>query len=216
MSAFSTICGYIFEDASSHHWNNKGVVMSISLWLDRNRGSSIDEDARLTLAARDDPAAFRPVYEKWLPRVYRYFYFRVGNEKDAEDLASQVFLQAFEAIPRYRDRARFSTWLFTIAHSRMVDYYRRKRAVISLDEVEEMPITDDFSARSDRKEEIQQVLSLLKSLPEDEQELIRLRFVADLSYGEIGDILHRREDSVRKATTRLLQRLQSMMEVNHE
>jgi RNA polymerase sigma-70 factor (ECF subfamily) len=148
--------------------------------------------------------------------VYRYFYFRVGNEKDAEDLASQVFLEACEALPRYRDRARFSTWLFTIAHSRMVDYYRRKRTVISLDEVEEMPITDDFSARSDRKEEIQQALSLLKSLPEDEQELIRLRFVADLSYGEIGDILHRREDAVRKATTRLLQRLQSMMEFNHE
>jgi len=190
--------------------------MSETMWLERNFGSSVDEDARQALAARDNPAEFRPVYEKWLPRLYRYFYFRVGNEKDAEDLTSQVFLHACEALPKYHNRSRFSSWLFTIAHARMVDYYRRKRAVVSLDEVEEMSTAEDLPALTDRNEEIQRLLCLLKTLPDDEQELIRLRFVADLSYIEIGEVLHRREDAVRKATTRLLQRLQSQLEVNHE
>jgi RNA polymerase sigma-70 factor (ECF subfamily) len=186
------------------------------MWLERKFLSSVDEDSRQALAARDNPAEFRPVYEKWLPRLYRYFYFRVGNEKDAEDLTSQVFLHACEALPKYRNRARFSAWLFAIAHARMVDYYRRKRAVVSLDEMEDLSMADDLPALSDRNEEIQRLLSLLKTLPDDEQELIRLRFVAELSYVEIGEVLHRREDAVRKATTRLLQRLQSQMEVNHE
>lgn len=188
--------------------------MSETLWLERNMERSVDEDARLVTAARDDPAAFKPVYEKWLPRVYRYFYFRVGNEKDAEDLTSQVFLQVCEALPRYRNSARFSTWLFTIAHSRMVDFYRRKRPEIELENAAQMPSPEVMVSGIDRQEEIGQVISLLRRCTSEEQELIRLRFFADLNYAEIGVILHKREDAVRKATTRLIQRLQAQAEVD--
>jgi len=57
--------------------------------------SPIDEDARLGEAAQATPANFKPLYQKWLNPVYRYFYFRVGNEKDAEHLTSQVFLRVY-------------------------------------------------------------------------------------------------------------------------
>jgi len=190
--------------------------MSETLWLERNMERSVDEDARLAAAARDDPAAFKPVYDKWLPRVYRYFYFRVGNEKDAEDLTSQVFLQVCEALPRYRNSARFSTWLFTIAHSRMVDFYRKKRPEIDLDNLTQIPAPETMASRMDRQEEFDRVTGLLRTCTNEEQELIRLRFVADLNYAEIGVILHKREDAVRKATTRLIQRLQAQTEVDYD
>jgi RNA polymerase sigma-70 factor (ECF subfamily) len=177
---------------------------------------SVDEDARLAAAARDDPAAFKPVYDKWLPRVYRYFYFRVGNEKDAEDLTSQVFLQVCEALPRYRISARFSTWLFTIAHSRVVDFYRKKRPEIDLDKITQLPSPGNMAVDVDRQEEFDRVTGLLRTCTDEEQELIRLRFFADLNYAEIGVVLHKREDAVRKATTRLIQRLQAQTEVDYD
>lgn len=188
--------------------------MSETLWLERNMERSVDEDARLVSAARDDPAAFKPVYEKWLPRVYRYFYFRVGNEKDAEDLTSQVFLQVCEALPRYRTSARFSTWLFTIAHARMVDFFRKKRPEIELENAVQIPAPEIMTSRMDRQEEFDLVMRLLNSCTYEEQELIQLRYIADLNYAEIGVILHKREDAVRKATTRLIQRLQAQTEVD--
>lgn len=190
--------------------------MSETLWLERNMECSVDEDARLVTAARGDPAAFKPVYDKWLPRVYRYFYFRVGNEKDAEDLTSQVFLQVCEALPRYRNSARFSTWLFTIAHSRMVDFYRKKRPEVDLDKMAQVAEPETMASKFDRQEEFDLVTGLLRTCTEEEQELIRLRFVADLNYAEIGVILHKREDAVRKATTRLIQRLQVQTEVDYD
>jgi RNA polymerase sigma-70 factor, ECF subfamily len=190
--------------------------MSETIWIDRTMDGSVDEDNQLALAARQNPAEYRHIYNKWLPRIYKYFYFRVGNEKDAEDLTSQVFLKAYETLPRYQDKGCFSAWLFAIAHARVVDHYRRKRTEVSLDEAATLQTGQDLLARSARREEVDQVIRLLRTLTDDEQELIRLRFVAELSYVEIGAILNRREDAVRKATTRLLQRLQTLMEVDNE
>ncbi|GAP21818.1 RNA polymerase sigma factor [Leptolinea tardivitalis] len=190
--------------------------MSESIILDRNFTGSVDEDAQLAQAARQNPANFHQIYIKWLPRIYRYFYFRVENEKDAEDLTSQVFLKAFENITDYREKGCFSAWLFTIAHSRIVDFYRRKQKEISLEEAGILTGGTDLLVESSRREDMDRMLNLIRTLTDEEQELIRLRFVAELSYVEIGAITNRSEDAVRKTVTRLLQRLQTKLEVNHE
>ena len=176
--------------------------------------NSVDEDARLVLAAQKTPADFKPLYLKWLKQVYRYFYFRVGNEKDAEDLTSQVFLKVYEDLPRYHNRGCFSAWLFAIARARAVDFYRKKNHEVPLAEANLLPDNLDLTAQSLRDEELHQVLTLIHLLPPDEQELLRLRFVAELNYREIGMLLHRKEDAVRKSISRILDRVQ--MEVNHD
>ncbi len=92
--------------------------MSETICLEPRRIQEMDEDFDLVQAAQQNPADFKQLYLKWLKPVYRYFFFRIGNEKDAEDLTSKVFLKIFQDLPRYRNQGSFSAWLFTIAHAR--------------------------------------------------------------------------------------------------
>ena len=174
----------------------------------------IDEDTRLVQTAQATPLDFKPLYQKWLKPVYRYFYFRVGNEKEAEDLTSQVFLKVYEDLPRYQNRGYFSAWLFSIARARAVDFYRKNGREVALAAAEFSSDGLDLLEQTSHNEELRQVIDLINHLSPDEQELIRLRFVAELNYREIGALLHRKEDAVRKAISRILERLQ--MEVNHD
>ena len=84
------------------------------------------DDATLAKEARRDAEAFTTLYRRYVTPLYRYLYHRLGNAKDAEDLTAQVFTDALEGLSSYRECGRFSSWLFTIAHRRLVDLYRQQ------------------------------------------------------------------------------------------
>ena len=182
--------------------------------IDREYASSPDDDEKLVHAAQKNPADFKPIYQKWLKPVYRYFYFRVGNERDAEDLTSQVFLKVYEDLSHYRSRGCFSAWLFAIARARAADFYRKVNREVPLTKAD--PLTDEVVLVDQvvRNDDLHQVLGLINRLPPDDQELLLLRFVAELNYREIGNLLHRKEDAVRKAISRILDRIQT--EIDHD
>jgi len=172
-------------------------------------------EGEMIQAAQESLAGFKQLYLKWLHSVYRYFYYRVGNVKDAEDLTSQVFLKVYEELPRYRERGRFAAWLFTIAQNKANDFFRRDFREVPLESIDPVDGTPDLLLQAVHSDQIQRLNRLIRSLPEGEQELIRLRFVADLGYREIGEVLGRKEDAVRKSIQRLLARLQSQLETSH-
>lgn len=176
----------------------------------------IDEDQRLVQAAQQNPAEFRLLYMKWLKPVYRYFYSRVHDVKDAEDLTSQVFLRTYQDLPRYRNLGSFPAWLFTIAHARAVDFYRKGKNELLLEQVDRVNPASDPLSLAIKSEDLIRVNRLITGLSEDDRELIRLRYAANLSYREIGLILNRKEDAVRKSISRLLDRLSEELEEDHD
>ncbi len=194
--------------------------MAQTLFWKENSNMPLLEDHELVTAAQQNPAEFGLLYQKWLTPVYRYCYFRVGNEKDAEDITSQVFIKAYEDLPRFKLNGSFSAWLFTIAHARMVDFYRRGARTTAReaggDAEEPAAATPDMLTQVMRNSEMDRLFNALNMLPEKEQGLIRLRFVAELSYRDIGQIVHRKEDAVRKSVTRLLDRLKYQLEDYHD
>jgi RNA polymerase sigma-70 factor, ECF subfamily len=190
------------------------MTQTILCEVDQDRPD--EKDSSLVEAAQAGLAGFKRLYLRWLPPVYRYFYFRVGNEKEAEDLTSQVFLRVYEELPRYRDRGQFPAWLFAIVRNRAIDYFRTRSREISLESVDLPDGTYDLLTQAIHSTEIERLRGLILALPEEDQELIRLRFVVELGYREIGAVLHRKEDAVRKSITRLLARLQSQLEVRHD
>lgn len=168
---------------------------------------SQDEEAVLLAECQADPAAFTSLYRQYLGAVYRYVYFRVGSRVEAEDLVSQIFLAALEGLPDYRHRGYFAAWLFGIARRKIADHYRKPR-VDPLHSLAESAAADpDPLTQVILGEELSALQALIaRQLPAD-QELLRLRFAAGLSFEQIAAILRRSPAAVKMSLYRLLDRL---------
>jgi len=163
--------------------------------------------------AKHDPQAFAALYREYAARVYRYIYARVSNHQDAEDLTSQVFEAVLKGLGGFKGRMNFSAWIFTIARNKVVDSYRRRTPQVSLDVADTIPAeySDPLSSLLDQ-EELGNLVSLVKTLDEEKQELIHLRFAAGLTYAEISDVIGKSEGAVKMSVHRLLQQLQEELE----
>jgi RNA polymerase sigma-70 factor, ECF subfamily len=180
-----------------------------NLTMERNQvKTGLEGETALVEAARRDPAAFSELYRRYVTPVYRYLYKRLGNAKDAEDLTSQVLMEALEGLVRYRERGNFAAWLFTIARHKAIQTFRRQRPTISLDEVEKLhSLSEDPLEQLLQDENIERMAAVFADLDEDQRELLRLRFTADLTYAEIGSLLGRTEAAVKMAVGRLLRQM---------
>lgn len=196
--------------------------MQLSKLIDRSLETAADPDADLILAAQKNPAEFQWIYDRWAVPIYQYFYFRTGEPAGAEDLTSQLFLSAFQALPRYQHRGHFAAWLFAIARNLSKEYYRTSQREVPLEAAYHLPAASDPSLEAAQQDEIARLRRLVQSLPDDEQELIRLRYVANLSFADMALVLKKREDAAKKSLYRLQARLQSalragsLLEENHD
>jgi len=92
-----------------------------------------DPDTRLMIRVRDEePNAFEELVEKYQHRLVAVLHHLVGNAEEAEDLAQEVFLRIYRARKKYRARAKFSTWLFTIANNLALNSLRSRRRKASV------------------------------------------------------------------------------------
>ena len=172
-----------------------------------------NEEAALVEAARSDPAAFTTLYHRYVTPIYRYLYKWVGNAVEAEDLTAQVFTEMLERLGQYQEQGHFAAWLFTIARHKAIAAYRRRRPTLDLDEAEDLPAPiDDPLEQVARAEQARQMTVLIAKLPEDQQELLRLRFTVGLSYADIGALLGSTEAAVKMAVHRLLRKLNEQWE----
>ena len=174
-----------------------------------------DEDRNLALrAGKGDAAAFGALYDRYVAAVYRYVYYRVRNDMDAEDLVSEVFMRALRAIPRYEPRVAFLAWLYRIARNAVIDRSRRSRTQISFEDALAHPGVDQIVepdatilALSD-KEAVRAALAKLTPL---QQEVIVLRFVEGYSTLEIANLVGKREGTVRGIQFRALEALRTLI-----
>lgn len=165
-----------------------------------------DEWMKAVTRARTNPAAFKPIYEEFFPRIYRYCLRRVGSAQEAEDLTSSIFTRAIAALGGYRGGS-FAAWLFRIAHNVIANYLRGRRITLPIETVEGSPARDEMLGHLVEEEEAQMFLRLVANLPEEQRELIALRVNGGLSAKEIGQVIGKSEGAVRVAIHRTLQQL---------
>lgn len=112
----------------------------------------------------------------------RCFYSRVENAEDAEDLTGQTFMSIIEALPRYQHRGPFTAWVFQIARSRVMDFFRRNPSRVREEADVDGRVFDDRLEKVIQGRTIQRLQLNIQLLDEDERELLRLRFVPDLCW----------------------------------
>lgn len=173
----------------------------------------------LVAAIAGDVVAFGELYQLHADQIYKYCAYRVSNPTEAEDLTAQVFLKAWQAIPRYEiSGAPFLAWLYRIAHGLVVDYHKSRCrqtevADAGLDEQFLESIGDDHSEGSNpfdklfRQTRREAVRRALVYLPEDQQQVIYFRFVEERSHAEIAAMLDKKEGTVRGIQYRALETL---------
>ncbi|MEN6580487.1 MAG: sigma-70 family RNA polymerase sigma factor [Anaerolineaceae bacterium] len=171
--------------------------------------------SQIITSARQDPQMFGDLYSLYAQPVFRYLYSRIGSFPEAEDVTAQTFLAILERFPKYRHDGYFASWLFSIARNKAMDYFRKRRKETPLEEAEFIPADGNILQQVIKTERIAALSKLISTLSEDEQELIRLRYVAELSFAEIGHLLGQKEDTVKKSLYRLLARLKVQLEDSH-
>ena len=167
-----------------------------------------DKDV-LKYAADGDSEAFGELYDRYVSRIYNYIYYRTGNQHDAEDLTARVFYRAMRHIGNYQDRGLpISAWLYRIAHNLVANWHRdnSRRKEIPLDEgynvLQQTGLHPE--AALVKNEEQEELLQVIRRLPEERQQLIILKFVEHLPNAEIGRIMGRTEGAIKSLYHRTL------------
>jgi RNA polymerase sigma-70 factor (ECF subfamily) len=173
------------------------------------------ETAQAIDRARANPAAFKPIYEAYFTRIYRYCLRRVSSRQEAEDLTSVIFTRALTGLASYRGGS-FTAWLFRIAHNVVVNSLRGRHVTVPLEEAEHLAESDEMTNHVVQAEESQQIARLIAALPEEQRELLALRLAGGLSAREIGQAIGKSEGAVRVAIHRAVQQLRAALKEDVE
>ncbi len=164
-------------------------------------------------ARRGDRAAFGALYDDHVDAVYRYLLFHVRQPSDAEDLTSEVFTRAFANIHRYRWQGKsLLAWLYTIARNAATDRRRRGRPTVDLDDAfglaEDGPTAHERAVHGERVDALR---GAVQRLTTDQQDVLVLRFVENLSSRQAAKVLGKNEGAVRALQFRALGRLRKLL-----
>lgn len=171
-------------------------------------------DAVLIARAKaGETAAFGLLYRRHLEPIYRYILSRVYRDRDAEDLAEQVFLKAFESLGTYEERgAPFEAFLYRVAYNTVVDYYRTQKSELPLEKIEGVQgEASGIEKGLVDKERLVEIMKAMSGLSDDYQEVIRLRIVLDLPTEEVAGWMDRKPNAVRVLLHRALKALRREM-----
>jgi RNA polymerase sigma-70 factor (ECF subfamily) len=185
-----------------------------------------DPDVRLMVQVRADvPGAFESLVENYQHRLVGILFHMVGNIDEAEDLCQETFLRIYKARKGYRPRAKFSTWLFTIANNLALNHLRNKgrnasvaigggtgsQSVASVGK--QLEGREGTPSAQMRKAELSDVVrEALGVLNEDQKMAVLLNKFEEMSYAEIADIMGRSPAAIKSLLARARTQLREQLE----
>ena len=159
----------------------------------------ISDDDALIRAARDgDYASFEKLYEKYRTTVYRFVYQMIHRQDEAEDITQEAFVRAFQNLHRFREQAKFTTWIMRIAMNLCTDKVRMSQRRNTLEQQEAAGALDWMTIgkvvdplheiEADRRAEL--VRTAVAALPEHHRKVLVMRDFEDMEYSDIAETLN--------------------------
>ncbi len=202
----------LIEHTCDHHGETaERLNMQIQLEPERER--------QLIERAKDDPEAFRELYQHYLPKVYAYVAYRVGKKQEAEDLVSELFLKVVERISdfQYRGAGTFPAWLFQIARNQVNAFFRRNNRDSNPVPLEDLPDVGESPGEAVlRKERFAELREMIGTLSPRRRETIMLKYFGGLRNQEIARVLSLDERTVASHISRGLANLQLKLVENSQ
>ena len=156
------------------------------------------DETLVALYAQGNNEAFDILLNRYKDRLYAYIYYTVRNEELAEDIFQETFTKAIVTIQqgRYNENGKFPAWLTRITHNLIIDCFRQEKQenLVSCDEEERNLLNNIRLSEGTVESEIvnHQILSdvrrLIKHLPDEQREVVHMRFYQDLSFKEIAEM----------------------------
>ena len=150
---------------------------------------------------------FASYYNTYFDKIYRYIYFRVGRDREmAEDLTSEVMLKAYEGFEDFDQDRSFGVWIYRIAHNHLVDHYKKvKKEIVPLEDAEsKLKVNERIEEKADASMNLEHVGTVLEQLPDQQRNIIVMKYFNDLTHKEIARILDMTEAHVRVLAHRAL------------
>lgn len=182
-------------------------------------GHTDNEKELIQKASGGESSAFGLLYDRYQPAIYRFIYLKVSRREDAEDLTHQVFLSAWQTIDRFTDYgAPFSSWLYRIARNKVIDHYRTQHTPVNIETIaqEALGASDTTEQEIAIKFDITRVMETLNSLNQEQQDIVLMRFVQELSHKEIAKAIGKTQGAVRIIQMRALKKIKKAMEKSYE
>jgi RNA polymerase sigma-70 factor (ECF subfamily) len=183
----------------------------------------LEEEKELVKRARRDPEVFGRLYDQYYPQIFNYVLRRVANIEIAQDITSEAFFKALKNLRQFHWRnVPFSSWLYRIATNQITDYFRKgKQEMFSLEEISDSITPSNPSIESEvleageelrRHEDFLLLHENISKLPIKYQDVITLRFFESKQIKEIGEILGKREGTIKSLLHRGLKKMKKLME----
>ena len=176
-------------------------------------------DRYVVLAQKGESSAFEALYDHFYDQIFRYIAFKTSDSLIAEDLTEDVFLRMLESIRKFKPQGHpFSSWLFRIAHNRVIDHYRKRGRDknVPLDTIlttvgESQSTLDTYVETKLAMREVNQAMENLTDL---QREVLNLRFAGGLSIKETAEAVNRNENSVKALQHSAVKKLRVLLQPN--
>jgi RNA polymerase sigma-70 factor (ECF subfamily) len=160
-------------------------------------------------AANGDSEAFGEIYIIYVEPIYRYVFYQVRDKMTAEDITEEVFFKAWNSIHSCKGKEKtFSSWLYRIAHNSMIDTLRSQKRELPLDSETATGIIDGKSELETRLEH-KQLLDAIALLPENQRQVVVLKFIEGLDNQEVGQVMRKNQGAIRILQMRALNTLRT-------
>ncbi len=172
--------------------------------------SKFQEKLLLLRLKKKDPEAFAQVYDLYITPIYRFIYFKVATRQDAEDLTSEVFLRIWQYITETEEAIEnLRALLYRTARNLVIDFYRQKaKRDLPQDQEALNNVIDDrqqsLLSHIENELAMKNIERVLRKMKDEYREVIILKFVEELTVGEIAKILDKSKGSVRVLLHRAL------------
>ncbi|MDD4761433.1 MAG: RNA polymerase sigma factor [Candidatus Pacebacteria bacterium] len=158
--------------------------------------------------------SFGKLYDIHQPKIYRFIILKVGNKEESEDITHQVFLSAWQNIKSFRIKeVPFSSWLYKIAKNKIIDYYRSKKPVFSIESVDENTLKSSSFPEllTEKSMELEKIRNAMTKITEEQQDVLIMRFIEDLPIKEVAVTLNKSIGAIKLIQFRAINKLKKIL-----